>query len=309
MKNTWFACTGLLLITLLSAGDCPGADQGPDAAFQQALAEYQNAPTAAGAERVIRFATALQQLPPVPEEARRHFVRAVAAVRHARSPQDFAQAESEFQQALRLAPWWPEARHNLAVCLEALGKFEEAGAALKLYLRFTLPEDEARAVRDKLYMLEFEADRAAKEAALVLKEQHEKAERERAAAAERAQRRQREESVIRSLNGARYIYLDELRVTGSSKVVERTTCAIEIRDGELVFCDRTTFRLYPQTDNPVGVWRERGRVPLTGLEFTMHDGLSKGVISPDGDSIMLLNANTGEHRVTYTREKERKPRK
>ncbi len=108
------------------------------------------------------MAAAMDQLPPIPEEARRHFVRGTALFKDAKSPDDYKQVVDEFTQAARLAPWWPDARYNYALALEAAGHYDKAIAALKLYLLFKLPEADARASQDKIYILEAKKEKAAK---------------------------------------------------------------------------------------------------------------------------------------------------
>jgi len=107
--------------------------QPTDADFQQAVAAYQQSPSNAKAAQIIKLAAAMDQLPPIPEEARKHFVRGAALFKDAKSPDDFKQVIDEFMQATRLAPWWPEARYNLALAFEAAGEYAWAIDKLKLY--------------------------------------------------------------------------------------------------------------------------------------------------------------------------------
>ena len=92
--------------------------------------------------------------PPIPEEARKHFVMGETLFKDAKTADDFVQAEREFKQAAELAPQFPQARYNLALAEEAAGDYAGAMADLKLYLAFKLPADEARVAQDKIYMLE-----------------------------------------------------------------------------------------------------------------------------------------------------------
>ena len=122
----------------------PARAQTSNADFQQAVAAYQQSPSDAGAEKVIRMAAAMDQLPPIPEEARRHFVRGTALFKDAKSPDDYKQVVDEFTRQAALAPWWPDARYNRALAWEAAGDYANAIAALKLYLLFKLPEADAQ---------------------------------------------------------------------------------------------------------------------------------------------------------------------
>ena len=103
--------------------------------------------------------------PSIPEEARKHFVMGATLFKDAKTSDDFGQVESQFKQAVDLAPQWPEARYNLALAKEAAGDYSGAMADLKLYQQFKLSETEGRTVQDKIYALEAKADVAAKEQA------------------------------------------------------------------------------------------------------------------------------------------------
>jgi tetratricopeptide (TPR) repeat protein len=103
--------------------------------------------------------------PPIPEEARKHFVMGTTLFKDAKTPDDYSQVVSEFKQATDLAPQWPEARYNLALAKEAAGDYSGAMDDLKLYQQFKLSDDEARTVQDKIYALEAKSEEAAKKAA------------------------------------------------------------------------------------------------------------------------------------------------
>ncbi len=133
--------------------------------FQQALADYGQNNNHTNAERVIRLAAALDTLPPIPEEARKHFVRGGVLFKDATTTNDFKAAIKEFSAAVHLAPWWPEARYNRALADEAAGHYDWAITNLNLYLLFKLPAEEARKVQDKIYALEVKAEEAAKKKA------------------------------------------------------------------------------------------------------------------------------------------------
>jgi tetratricopeptide (TPR) repeat protein len=103
--------------------------------------------------------------PTIPEEARRHFVIGATLFKDAKTPDDYAQVESQFKQAVDLAPQWPDARYNLALAKEAAGDYSGAMADLKLYLQFKLPDAEARTAQDKIYVIEAKAEEAPKKQA------------------------------------------------------------------------------------------------------------------------------------------------
>ena len=92
--------------------------------------------------------------PPIPEEARKHFVMGETMFKDAKSADNFTLAAGEFKQAADLAPQWPDARYNLALAKEAAGDYAGAMADLKLYQQFKLSDTEARTVQDKIYAIE-----------------------------------------------------------------------------------------------------------------------------------------------------------
>jgi hypothetical protein len=109
--------------------------------------------------------TSVSATPPIPEEARRHFVIGTTLFKDAKTPDVYAQVESQFKQAADLAPQWPNARYNLALSKEAAGDYSGAMADLKVYQQFKLSDEDARKVQDKIYVLEAKADEAAKKVA------------------------------------------------------------------------------------------------------------------------------------------------
>jgi hypothetical protein len=96
----------------------------------------------------------VQQAPPIPEEARKHFVMGETMFKEAKSVDNFTLAAGEFKQGADLAPQWPEARYNLALAKEAAGDYSGALDDLKIYQQFKLSDDEARAAQDKIYAIE-----------------------------------------------------------------------------------------------------------------------------------------------------------
>ena len=97
---------------------------------------------------------------PIPEEARRHFVMSTTLFKDAKTPDDYAQVESQFKQAADLAPQWPDPRYDLALAKEAAGDYSGAMTDLKLYQQFKLSDSEARTAQDKIYALEAKQNEA-----------------------------------------------------------------------------------------------------------------------------------------------------
>lgn len=125
------------------------------------MAAYQQLPDPTKAEKAIRLAAALPQMPPIPEEARKHFIRGVEFFKAAKSPAEMKQVVNELGMAVRLAPWWPEARYDWALSMDAAGDTNSAIVNLKLYLLFKISDQDARDARDRIYALEARQERAA----------------------------------------------------------------------------------------------------------------------------------------------------
>jgi len=141
---------------------CPVRARAGNDEFQKAVADYQRTQSDEAVRKVIQCAAAMPESPPVPEEARKHYVKGSALFPEAKSGEDYAQVVSEFKEAVHLAPWWPEARTHLALALESSGDYASAIDNLNHYLLFRLPVPEARAVQDKIYVLEAKQEKASR---------------------------------------------------------------------------------------------------------------------------------------------------
>jgi outer membrane protein assembly factor BamD (BamD/ComL family) len=133
-----------------------------NAAFQSAVAEYRESPKDESAEKVIKAAILLDQLPDISEDARKHFIRGSVIFKDAKSPTDYEQALDEFNQACEAAPWWREARYNLALACEGKADFANAISNLKLYQLFRLSDAETRQTQDKIYAVQAKLEQDAK---------------------------------------------------------------------------------------------------------------------------------------------------
>jgi len=105
-----------------------------DARFQTALRAYQK--------------TAIK--PSLPETARRFMVQAGDAVREKK----FDDAADLYNQALNIAPLWPEGHFNRALVLGETGNYESAAREMKRYLLLVPNAPNARAAQDKIYTWE-----------------------------------------------------------------------------------------------------------------------------------------------------------
>lgn len=97
--------------------------------------------------------------PPVPEEARRHMVRAQALLKDSAEFSAYDAALGEMAMAAGAAPWWSDVYYNAALVAEKAGYVDDAMRGLKEYLAANPHARDARAVQDKIYALEVKAER------------------------------------------------------------------------------------------------------------------------------------------------------
>lgn len=136
--------------------------QSPREQLSQMVQQLQKTPTDnALREKIIKLATGIKPTPAIPEEARRHFVKAVTLQKEAKNVTDYEIVVSEYQSALSSAPWSGDAYYNLSVALEASARFSEAKSALQFYL-MSGPKDAVPA-QDRIYALEAKQEKADRE--------------------------------------------------------------------------------------------------------------------------------------------------
>jgi hypothetical protein len=118
-----------LLVLKTAALTLPSPDE--EALFQEAARNYR----------------ASAPKPSLPEAARRFRVQAEGAV----NDKDFYAAADFYQQALGVAPWWPEGHFNRALTLAETGDFGTAILEMMRYLALVPDAPDARAAQDKIY--------------------------------------------------------------------------------------------------------------------------------------------------------------
>ncbi|HUH67388.1 MAG TPA: hypothetical protein VLZ07_13230 [Syntrophales bacterium] len=104
-------------------------------------------------EKIIRLVTSSKMTPVIPEEARRHAVRAQALVK-AKQAAGFPQAVTELSSAMLLAPWWADGYYNLGLMQEGAEDFTGAIQSLKLCLLADPNSKNSGAIQNKIYQLE-----------------------------------------------------------------------------------------------------------------------------------------------------------
>lgn len=114
--------------------------------------------------RCVLAAQKMNPAPTVSEEAERHLARGQAGMEIGSSPAEFNDAAAEFNQAVRLAPWWPDAYRGLATALDKSGSYQGAIDAYQFYLLAAPGAPDAKDIHSKIYKLEFAAEREQKQA-------------------------------------------------------------------------------------------------------------------------------------------------
>jgi len=171
-------------------------------------------------EKIIKLSQQLKPPPEIPEEARQHFVKAVTLQKESKDTKGLDLALSEYRRALLVAPWWPEAYYNFSVAVEQTNHFNDALAALKLYLVSDLNATEAREAKDKIYAIEAKRDLSAQTAAAEA-EAARKKEQEEIARRDEAFRRLAGTWVYHANSDLSFYY--ELTITGQSEFTLKWT--------------------------------------------------------------------------------------
>lgn len=112
-------------------------------------------------EKIIRLVTSSKITPVIPEEARRHAVRAQALIK-AKQSAGFAQAVTELSSAMLLAPWWADGYYNLGLMREGAEDFTGAIRSLRLSLLAEPHSRDSGAIQNKIYQLEIFQEEADK---------------------------------------------------------------------------------------------------------------------------------------------------
>lgn len=141
--------------------------------LQQFVEQLQKSPNDnALREKIIKLAQTLKPVPAIPEEANRAFVKGNAFQKEAKDVSGYGIAIASYRDALRSAPWWGDAYFNLAIALEAAGKFDEAITSIKLYMvSVTKGSAEAREAQNRIYTIEAKSEMAAKQGAITAQAQ------------------------------------------------------------------------------------------------------------------------------------------
>jgi len=105
-------------------------------------------------ERIVKAAREQKPAPVLPEEARRFFIRGNTALEDAQGQDGYLRAIRNYDEALKIAPWWGDAYRNLAKARDLAKDYSGAIDALGLYLLTGPAEADARQAQDRIYALE-----------------------------------------------------------------------------------------------------------------------------------------------------------
>jgi len=262
------------LILLLSLTNSSLA-QSEDSLFQQAVTNYQESPTTDNAEKVIELATEMDKLPPIPEEARRHYVKGCTLFDDAKQPSESADAAEEFRQALLIAPWWGEAYMKMGLALETAQRYDDAITSLKLFM-ITNPQDSIK-TQEEIWKIEARQEKAAKDKELAAKKTVEE-ERARQEAAQADKAREQEE-FLRKIDGVRYItvyhghsdgkpfdYTYAIDIRGD-RIMWTEICYTDVQTGQSHACyvDLLNDRTMKIVGREIRLFFSDGRIQATGI--------------------------------------------
>jgi len=153
--------------TQRNAGDEAAAVGNLREALQHYLAAIQSMPEDPPAdideslrERIVKLVAQLNPPPALPEDAIRHAAYAQAALEKSKESGNNVHLDNairEWQQSLRIAPWWADCYFNLGAALKTAHRPGEAAQALNLYLLANPNAQNAQDVKMEIYKLEYEA--------------------------------------------------------------------------------------------------------------------------------------------------------
>jgi len=166
MRGKAGIAAGMLLAALSVQALAQGAPQPASMTLDQMVADLQKSPgDRILRERIIALAQTLPAPPPIPAEAKRNLVKGATFHREAKDSGDMDLAVRAYEQALLLAPWWPEAYYNAALALVSAGRYDEAIQDLEFYL-LTMPKPaDAEEAQNQIYAIEAKRELAARESA------------------------------------------------------------------------------------------------------------------------------------------------
>lgn len=147
---------GAMLLWGAAAALCVAAhaDQ-PGETFRQMVEQLRSHPDDRTLrERILNAAREQRPAPALPEEARRFLIRGNTALEDAQGQDGYLRAIRNYEEALKIAPWWGDAYGRLAKARELAKDYSGAIDALELYLLTGPAQADARQAQDRIYALE-----------------------------------------------------------------------------------------------------------------------------------------------------------
>jgi tetratricopeptide (TPR) repeat protein len=145
----------VILFVLISAQIANAQAQSQQQTLNQYTADLQKNPNDnALREKIVKHVQDMTPSPAIPEEARRHYVMAMTYYKDSKKVEDYNASIEEFKRALLIAPWWPDANRDLGLAFRGAQRYDDAIAALKLYIATNPGKDKARATQDEIYRIE-----------------------------------------------------------------------------------------------------------------------------------------------------------
>jgi len=141
-------------LIVVFASDMRAQTASPDNILKQYVADLQKNPNDyALREKIIRHVQTMKPAPAIPESARRHYVKGSTLYDDSKNPSESADASEEFRQSLLIAPWWGDAYMKMGLALESSKRYDEAIAALKLFIATNPKDDVMRKAQDEIYKI------------------------------------------------------------------------------------------------------------------------------------------------------------
>lgn len=96
------------------------------------------------------------------EEARRYYLRGVAAVEMAKNDEELVNAVDEFKKATQIAPGMASAWYNLGMVQSKIGRLKDAIDSFGRYVALAPQSEEAKKLRDEMVKLEYKLEQSEK---------------------------------------------------------------------------------------------------------------------------------------------------
>lgn len=277
--SSFFIFISLIFLIIFSLHVPAFAQDAKITALNQAVSQWlQNPDDKALGKTMVSQARALKGRE-TPDDYDLHRTRGQMAFKDAKSPDDFKEAVTELESSTQAAPWLAEGWYNLGMARKMAKDYVGAENDLKLYLLLTPRAKDAKKVKEAIYGLGYEVDRAAKESS-----------------PEAIAEREKNEAVefYKKYDGKRFVWHNSRCCVGD--IFDET---LDFQ-GETIICGETHTAGKPLPNEQMGVWSQQltlqiskmrvedGRLVLELGESKNNFYYEKVLIGGDG-RIMLKN--------------------